>query len=176
MATSTLVRPVISQPSHLCIPTSFQAIALHTFIMAWFSKGFHALKTAWIVVALPWTFSFLYFLGLGVAHRSGSDMIFRPAPVCKISLCRRLRPFNAFLWQYWCWIGKYYFVERIFGVYFWMWSSFLISMLLYLPLSLWVRGNITIGNRFWRFRVHKRQQMDDPRGMRRHAMNLLAYV
>ena len=81
VATSTLVRPLISQPSHQCIPTLFQAIALHTFIMAWFSKGFHALKTACIVISIPWIFSFLYFLGIGVAHRSGPDMIFRPAPV-----------------------------------------------------------------------------------------------
>jgi hypothetical protein len=78
--------------------------------------------------------------------------------------------------QYWCWIGKDYFVERIFGVYFWMWASLLISMIFYVPLSLWVRGNITLGDRFWNFRIHKRQRVEDPRGLRRHALNLILYV
>ena len=67
-------------------------------------------------------------------------------------------------------------MERVFAVYFWMWTSFLFSLLLYIPLSLWVRGNITIGNRFWKFQFHKRQQMEDRKNLRRLALSLIAYV
>jgi len=57
-----------------------------------------------------------------------------------------------------------------------MWSSLFISVLLYIPLFFWGRGNITIGDRFWSFRIHRRQLVDDHDGQRRHSLTMIAYV
>jgi hypothetical protein len=57
-----------------------------------------------------------------------------------------------------------------------MWLSLLSSILIYVPLFFWGRGNITIGDRFWHFEVHKQQVLDDPDGVRRHALRMIAYV
>jgi hypothetical protein len=62
-----------------------QAIPLHTFIMVWYSKGYHALTIAWIAISIPWIFSLVYFIALGSAYPSGPNKIFRPAPVCCIA-------------------------------------------------------------------------------------------
>ena len=67
-------------------------------------------------------------------------------------------------------------IHRIFAGYLWLWSSLFTSILLYIPLFFWGRGNITIGDRFWNFKVHRRQGIDDPDGLRRHALRMIAYV
>ena len=56
-----------------------------------------------------------------------------------------------------------------------MWISLFTSILLYIPLFFWGRGNITIGDKFWSFKIHRRQRNDDD-GLRRHALAMIAYV
>jgi hypothetical protein len=43
-------------------------------------------------------------------------------------------------------------------------------------LFFWSRGFITIGNRFWKFKVHRRQVIDDPDGMRQEAFSMIMYA
>ena len=86
MASSTLVclqfGSDVNPRAHSVI--SFRkAIPLHTFIMVWYSKGYNALKTAWITISIPWIYSFIYFAVLGASHQSGPDAIYRPAPVSR---------------------------------------------------------------------------------------------
>ena len=67
-------------------------------------------------------------------------------------------------------------IHRIFAGYFWLWTSLFTSIILYIPLFFWGRGNVTIGDRFWNFKIHKRQVVDDPEGLRRRALSMIAYV
>ena len=57
-----------------------------------------------------------------------------------------------------------------------MWISLFVSSFLYIPMFLWGRGNITIGDKFWDFKIHKRQKIYDPHDLRRHALAMIAYV
>ena len=57
-----------------------------------------------------------------------------------------------------------------------MWTSLFVSILLYIPLFFWGRGNITIGDNFWSFKIHKQQRVDDYDGLRRHSLTMIAYV
>jgi hypothetical protein len=57
-----------------------------------------------------------------------------------------------------------------------MWMSLFISFLLYIPLFFWGRGNVTIGENPWHFEFHSRQRIDDPHGLRRYALLMIAYV
>jgi len=39
----------------------------------------------------------------------------------------------------------------------------------------WGRGNITIGEKPWQFEFHSRQRIEDPHGLRRYALIMIAY-
>jgi hypothetical protein len=55
----------------------------------------------------------------------------------------------------------------------WLWSSLFTSLALYTPLFFWSLGVITVGNRFWKFKVHRRRVIDDPDGMRQEAFSMI---
>jgi hypothetical protein len=80
--------------------------------------------------------------------------------------------------QFWCWIGKYYIIQRLFGEYFWMWSALLLSFLLYIPLFFWSRGYLSPDNHvWWKFRIHARSlwvRAADPEVERRRSMAMIA--
>ncbi|KAG8748249.1 hypothetical protein FRC10_007638 [Ceratobasidium sp. 414] len=78
---------------------------------------------------------------------------------------------------FWCWIGQGYLVERILFEYMWLWSTALISILLYTILFLRLRGFISVDPRRWtRIRFHfkraKPQEMSyvTSNGVRLQAM------
>jgi hypothetical protein len=57
-----------------------------------------------------------------------------------------------------------------------MWIALFVSLILYIPLFFWIRGNITVGRNFWDVRFHKRGELNDPDGSRRRAMRMIAYA
>jgi len=132
------------------------AIAIHTFVMIWWNKGLKANFVAWIAVAAPWIYSVSYLAIVGWIHRHEPNGIFRPTP-------------------YWCWIGNNYLIHRLFAGYVWMWMALIVSLLLYVPLFFWGRGNITVGDKIWNFQIHQRGRVDDSRGSRPHSLSMIAY-
>jgi len=130
-------------------------IAVHTFVMVWTNKGFHSMLVAWTSVAASWLYSILYVTVLGSVYR-GPNSALRPTP-------------------YWCWIGEDFLIHRLWAGYIWLWVALFVSVLLYVPLFFWGRGNITVGDKFWSFQIHRAGNVDDRGGSRRRSMSLLAY-
>jgi hypothetical protein len=131
------------------------AIAVHTFVMVWLNKGFHSMFIASTAVAASWLYSILYLAMMGSLHHEPNSML-RPVP-------------------YWCWIGKKYVVHRLWAGYIWLWVALVISILLYVPLFFWGRGNITVGDKLWSFRIHRAENVDDHGGSRRRSLSMIAY-
>jgi len=127
-------------------------IALHTFVSVWWGRGEHALRTAKIIMIVVWLYIIGFVaIGIGVNGRHDYEI---PTP-------------------YWCWIGENFLVQRILGEYIWFWLTLLVSIVAYIPLCLYVRGNITVNTDvWWRFRVHRAHN----RGVvRTRALDLIAY-
>ena len=85
--------------------------------------------------------------------------------------------------QYWCWIGngERYNAERIAGEYFWLWLTLFVSILAYIPLYFWARGNVTVSTKhWWSFEFHSNEGNDvvqiDPDGRKRRSLGMIAYV
>jgi len=49
---------------------------------------------------------------------------------------------------YWCWIGSN-LTWKLMGEYLWMWITLFASCLLYIPLYLWMRGNLVFHDTKW---------------------------
>lgn len=123
-------------PLNQSLTLPFQAIAVHTFVAVWWDKGSSALRVAIGVVTLIWLYVAL-FVGFGVGlHTHGSYET--PTP-------------------YWCWVGSNYLPERLAGEYVWLWTTLFVSLLAYLPLFFWARGDISPdGERWWGVNFHGR--------------------
>lgn len=71
--------------------------------------------------------------------------------------------------QFWCWITSEFEDDRITCAYLWMWLAIFISLAVYGPLCLLMRGNITMsdGSKWWRVKWHWRRQSagDDESGL-----------
>ena len=80
--------------------------------------------------------------------------------------------------QYWCWIESGHTSERIGGEYVWFWLTLFISVILYVPLFLWARGNLHMAQeKWWKVQIHKRvkwdrEDLDDVRT--RRSLNMIA--
>lgn len=112
-------------------------ITLHTFATVFFRWQPSRWPRLWIVViTFIWTF-ILLFVVLGYAvHKSqyskpDGNPYFAPTP-------------------FWCWISSKYMIERIFGEYFWLWSSAVLNIILYPFLFFTLRGNIDVDPGNWR--------------------------
>jgi hypothetical protein len=76
---------------------------------------------------------------------------------------------------------------RLFGEYVWLWLALFASLIFYVPLAFWKRGNITLSSKqWWKFYIHRRSNPppeSDLDGIdikelaqRKLAYDLLAYV
>ncbi|KIO25801.1 hypothetical protein M407DRAFT_24856 [Tulasnella calospora MUT 4182] len=131
------------------VAMSTLVIAIHTFATVFFRWQPQKYPWLWmVVVACIWTF-LLLFLVIGYvmhkgAERRGGMPYFSPVP-------------------FWCWIGSGYTAERIAGEYIWVWSSPLISSMLYLILFFRLRGNIDVDPSDWkRISFHRRSRVGIP--------------
>ena len=93
-----------------------------------------------------------------------------------VSACFALPDLKCSLEQYWCWWGKTYVIHRLLASYIWKWTALLTSLIVYIPLFFWGRGNITIGDKPYKFRIHRQGHVYDPEGRRRRSLSMLAYV
>jgi len=133
-------------------------IAVYTFAIVWWRMEQRSLLFAWSVVGVIWTYNILFITLM--AWRYHWDALFHPTP-------------------FWCWIGKYYIVQRLFAEYLWMWSALFLSFALYIPLFFWFQGYLTPDDKiWWKFRFHTRSQragVADSDVMRRRSMKMIAY-
>jgi hypothetical protein len=95
----------------------------------------HSLKSAGIGVVIIWLYVILFVgVGVGLNNSKGYEV---PTP-------------------YWCWIGKKFPLQRLFGEYLWFWLNLLFSIITYFLLFFYYRGNITMNERtWWRFGIHR---------------------
>ncbi|KAI0297085.1 hypothetical protein BC826DRAFT_1002120 [Russula brevipes] len=69
---------------------------------------------------------------------------------------------------YWCWISPQFKGERFAGEYLWLWVA-LFASILYIPVYLWANGRLSVGERWYKFRLSKPdQEVESPQ--RRSAL------
>lgn len=118
-----------------------QAITIHTFCVIFFhwtpSQRF---IVPGVIISIIWLYVSLY-VGLAYAfHHSPGHEFFQPVP-------------------YWCWVGSAYPADRISAEYFWLWLSAFSAIVLYVPLWLLIRGNLTVDSqRPWVVTFHHASQ------------------
>ncbi|CEL63250.1 hypothetical protein RSOLAG1IB_05293 [Rhizoctonia solani AG-1 IB] len=94
------------------------------------------------VMAIIWGFVFIFnFVASSQRPSDGDDRYFTPGP-------------------FWCWINPKYTRERLLGEYIWLWIAGFGNLLVYIPLFLLLRGNITLGNEG--FRSHRLHLIPPP--------------
>ncbi|TRM70280.1 hypothetical protein BD626DRAFT_423053 [Schizophyllum amplum] len=133
-------------------------ITLATFIGVWCGKLASPLLATCIVAGI-WIFTITMTAAGNGLHDGTDDPYIVPTP-------------------YWCWIGEKYFGFRLAGEYIWFWITLCASILLYIPLYFWSRGNITIDDKcWWRFSFHRihNNPHADPTGGRRQALIMISY-
>lgn len=142
---------------------------MHTFVAIWWRKRTRELIVAYSVIALIWLFVTI-FVVIGfttVPKADGPYMTPTPVSHFDITFAEYLTNKYSFLIQYWCWIGSHFLGERIGGQYLWYWITLCVSMLLYILIFLWSRGNIVLdenSTRKWHFYWRPRKaDADGPR-------------
>jgi len=146
---------IIQQLGETSVAITTLVIALYTFVVVWWRRGMHAVLVAKIIVALIWIFVILMVI-IGNAIHDERSLYQSPTP-------------------YWCWIGQDYVAWRIWGEYVWFWITLGCSIIVYIPLFLWSRGNLTMDeNSWWRFSIHK-SRLTNPSETRRQSYALIAY-
>jgi hypothetical protein len=175
LTTLVCVRP-IAQVSYVD-PMNFQVIAAFTFIGIWWGRGARMLVTAKITIGLVWLFVILIVAIPNIIHHDKHQLYIAPTPVGRIFVF----PYNFIdvdIWKFWCWIGSRYLGFRIVGEYLWLWVTLFVSLLAYIPLFFWSRGNITVSDKsWWKFSIHRTtDSFEDQDGHRSYALTMIAYV
>ncbi|KII84202.1 hypothetical protein PLICRDRAFT_46572 [Plicaturopsis crispa FD-325 SS-3] len=150
---------IIQQLGETNVSLATLVIAVHSFVVVWWGKGTHSLPIASATVGVCWLFVILYIIiGESIHHAQKYEA---PSP-------------------YWCWIGQDYLKEKISGEYLWFWLCLVVSAVVYIPLHLWSRGNLTIvdDRKWFSFRIHRAVPAEvdtaKTRGKRR-SFAMLAY-
>ncbi|KDR83140.1 hypothetical protein GALMADRAFT_238972, partial [Galerina marginata CBS 339.88] len=144
---------IIQQLGEMGMAMTTLATAVYTFLGIWMGKGIKSIWTTRAVVSLGWLFILLMVaIGTTVKIKRGPGKHYElPMP-------------------YWCWISEDYLQMQIWGTF---------SIVIYVPLYLWSRGNIIIDNHsWWKFTFRKASLNADPgqRGIRRRPLIMLAYA
>lgn len=113
------------------------AIAVHTFciiVLQWIPPPSFTIPS--VVIAATWIYRAVFLGAAKAAERAGFPL-FTPTP-------------------YWCWISEHYAAERVPVGYLWHWLCVGISAALYVPLFLYIRGNLDVDPaRPWRVALHR---------------------
>src|ERR1700729_1673433 len=126
-AMATLVRLAAfltsDQPN---LALSFEAIAIHTFVVVMWGTHKHPNIIAYITCGLTWLFLAIFIAtSLKV---SATDDFYTPLGVSIYSSCApsRFRIYHVFQ-QYWCWIGNRHKASQYMGQYVWIFIAMLVS-------------------------------------------------
>ncbi|KAI0047429.1 hypothetical protein FA95DRAFT_1228378 [Auriscalpium vulgare] len=139
---------VLQQLGEVGVALATLAITVHTFIVVFWHKGVHSRRAASAVVAIIWIVVILWSsIGPGISKHYEV-----PSP-------------------YWSWIGRQHKIDQILGEYLWLWVTLFTSVLAYVPLFLWSRGNLSRDG--WALRLHTAGDVNDADA--RRAYGMLAY-
>ncbi|KAF8261259.1 hypothetical protein EI94DRAFT_1746334, partial [Lactarius quietus] len=125
-------------------------LTIHTFTAALWGVGADARYFAFGIVTLICLFVLLW-VGIGNGIHKNFET---PTP-------------------YWCWIGPKYDGERLAGEYIWMWIALFASVVMYIPVHLWMKGHLSVDDEKWyKFRLVK---SDVEYSQRRATLGILFY-
>jgi len=83
--------------------------------------------------------------------------------------------YRSLLYKFWCWVSNST-TWRLVGEYLWMWTSLFTSCFLYIPLYLWMRGNLVFHESKWYSWSFQQTSSDaNTRSVRRKALVMLLY-
>jgi len=140
------------------IAMSTLLIAAYTFVVIATGKGFKSKGTTVGIVIGAWT---LIGILIGVGHAANHD----PS---------KLKYYIAPT-PYWCWIRNDLGVWRIASEYLWLWIMLLVSPLVYIPLYLWMRGNLVYCKSVWYGWSLQSRKSSNPRSIHQKAWVMLLY-
>ncbi|KAF8517260.1 hypothetical protein BU17DRAFT_91948 [Hysterangium stoloniferum] len=122
---------VLLQGGSSVVALSTLAIAVHTFSIVFLKKGASSINLAVVVVGMVW-FYIILFIGISVGiHSKPDDLFYSPTP-------------------YWCFVSSQFTFERVIGEYAWLWLTALVSLLLYVLLFFFLRGNLVYNDKSWK--------------------------
>ncbi|KAF8521444.1 hypothetical protein BU17DRAFT_64935 [Hysterangium stoloniferum] len=100
-------------------------------VQVFLKKGASSINLAIVVVGMVW-FYIILFIGISVGiHSKPDDLFYSPSP-------------------YWCFISSQFTLERVVGEYAWLWLTALVSLLLYVLLFFFLRGNLVYNEKSWK--------------------------
>ncbi|KAN0127157.1 hypothetical protein V8E53_015027 [Lactarius tabidus] len=141
---------IIKQIGELGVALITLILTIHTFTTALWRVGAEARYFAFSIVALTCLFVVLW---VGIANGIHKDFE-TPTP-------------------YWCWIGPKYNGERVSGEYFWMWTALFATVVMYVPVHLWMKGRLSVDDEKW---YKLRLERSDVEYSERHAtLGILFY-
>ncbi|KAF8521442.1 hypothetical protein BU17DRAFT_88014 [Hysterangium stoloniferum] len=124
------VQGALLQGSQTVVAFSTLAIAVHTFAIVFLKKGESSIIFSTVVVGVMWLYVILFISIAAGIHSKPDNPFYAPTP-------------------YWCWVSSNFPSERITGEYGWLWLTALVSLLLYVVLYLFLRGNIVHCQNSW---------------------------
>jgi hypothetical protein len=144
----------LQQLGGTCAAMATLALAAHSVTAVWLRTNPERKGLTYSIVALIWLY---VILCVSIPLGTHSDTYIVPSP-------------------YWCWIGRNHTPERYFGQYAWLWSTLGVSVVSYIPLFLWARGNIEFDTvNSLKFHWVKVSPQNQRSGSKRRAFGLLAY-
>lgn len=143
-------------------------------------KTIKSKKVTLAVVVILWTIiAILLAMAMSLNHRGPNFNFMGPTPVGP----SQPKYSDHLIWinqQYWCWVNRY---ELGLGwkaalEYIWLWVTLAVSLLIYIPLYLWMRGNLVIDEDAWWKSSLKLSTDKNPenQALRRKSLVMLAWV
>ncbi|KAH9052532.1 hypothetical protein EDB87DRAFT_1722850 [Lactarius vividus] len=148
-----MLNGIIKQMGALGVALLTLILTIHTFTTALWGVGAQARSFAFGIVAFTCLFVVLW---VGISNGIHKDFE-KPTP-------------------YWCWIGPKYNRERLAGEYVWMWIALFASLVMYVPLHFWMKGNLSVdGEKWYKIRLVKSDVADSEYSKRRATLGILFY-
>jgi len=151
---------IVKQLGETSVAMTTLVIAVYTFVGVWLGNPMKSMWVTRVVLMAIWLFvAFMIILGNIINRGKGKSHFQSPTP-------------------FWCWIGEDYLQWRIWGEYIWFWITLGFSLVIYIPLSLWERGNLLFDeSTWWKVTFQKVDLTADPKLKvnRRRSLAMLAY-
>jgi hypothetical protein len=147
---------IIQNVGETAVAMTTLLIAIFTFIGVWTGTNVSSMHLTRAVLAGVWLFIGLVVVIGNTVNHDPSKPFQSPTP-------------------YWCWVSQNYMTWRILGEYLWFWITLGFSFLVYIPLYLWIRGNIVIHDpQWWKFHFQHSNKLDPTLPARRRQSLVMA--
>jgi len=143
------------------------------------AKDIASLGLTFGVVMAIWVFNAsLAVVGPLVNMGEGNPSYMSVAPVSSSPTTHYIYIFQLTIWQYWCSTNKHYLVWKTMSDYIFRWITLFSSILIYIPLYLWLRGNLVFDEaKWWKLHFRRTPKFDaNLHGIRKRSLMMLACV